>query len=149
MDPHARQRVLRLLHGTRDDMLLCRHVESWCHATSRTSEDYLDRIRRCAFNLRQNPTLGREVCIMSDEEASRGTPLELMEKSRLQRQERFHRMLQDKYESLDDVSFASIVKCRKCGSVDVRWDEKQTRSADEGCTLFCTCNQCKNRWVLK
>jgi DNA-directed RNA polymerase subunit M/transcription elongation factor TFIIS len=62
---------------------------------------------------------------------------------------RFHAMLQDKYDSLNDRTFTAIVKCRRCGSEEVTWEEKQTRSADEGATVFCSCSTCKNRWVMR
>ena len=58
-------------------------------------------------------------------------------------------MLQEKYDSLNDRTFQAIVRCRRCGSQDVTWEEKQTRSADEGASLYCTCAVCKNRWVIR
>ena len=58
-------------------------------------------------------------------------------------------MLQEKYDALNDKTFESIVRCRRCGSGEVTWEEKQTRSADEGATVFCACTVCKNRWVLR
>jgi DNA-directed RNA polymerase subunit M/transcription elongation factor TFIIS len=58
-------------------------------------------------------------------------------------------MLQEKYDALNDRKFQAIVRCRRCGSEEVTWDEKQTRSADEGATVFCACQTCKNRWVMR
>ena len=48
-------------------------------------------------------------------------------------------MLQEKYEALDDRAYDAIVRCRRCGSSDVAWEEKQTRSADEAMTLYVMC----------
>ena len=45
-----------------------------------------------------------------------------------------------------------LLKCNRCVksgmSSDVTWTTLQTRSADEGSTIFCTCNTCKHRWKL-
>mgnify|MGYP001997108189 CR=1 FL=1 len=86
------------------------------------------------------------VVALDDAEA---TTVGFMERDRLAKRERFEKMLADKYDSLNDESFQAIVKCQRCGSNEIRWEEKQTRSADEGAPVFCTCLACKNRWVLR
>jgi DNA-directed RNA polymerase subunit M/transcription elongation factor TFIIS len=40
-----------------------------------------------------------------------------------------------------------IFACTKCKSFDVDTEQKQTRSADEPMTIFCTCNVCGQRFV--
>lgn len=67
---------------------------------------------------------------------------------------------QYRYESLQNVltsSFTqqqrdqtqtSLVKCSKCGSKNVQWEAKQTRSADEGQTIFLQCRNCHVRWRM-
>jgi len=42
----------------------------------------------------------------------------------------------------------SGVRCKKCGSNDITHEFLQTRSADEGTTIFCTCTGCKKRWKM-
>ena len=42
----------------------------------------------------------------------------------------------------------SGVRCKKCGSNDITHEFLQTRSADEGTTIFCTCTACKKRWKM-
>ena len=39
----------------------------------------------------------------------------------------------------------SLIKCFRCGG-PVEWYEKQTRSADEAITQFCTCKKCGHKW---
>jgi hypothetical protein len=40
------------------------------------------------------------------------------------------------------------VRCSKCGSTDIQFEIGQTRSADEGSTVFCLCSQCHKRWRM-
>ena len=40
-----------------------------------------------------------------------------------------------------------IFACTRCKSFDVDTEQKQTRSADEPMTIFCTCNVCGQRFV--
>lgn len=39
----------------------------------------------------------------------------------------------------------TLIQCRKCKG-KVEWYEKQTRSADEAMTQFCTCLECGFKW---
>ena len=149
MQPARRQDALRLLHTARPDMRCALNTEALCHSVSNTIDDYWDNVRRSAFNLQSNPNIGAEVVISPDSVLTEGTLVGHIETERISREERFARMLQDKYEALDDITFQSVAKCRKCGSKDISWQEKQTRSADEGCTVFVTCNDCHHRWVIR
>ena len=99
--------------------------------------------------MRENEKVGREVVLSSDSSLSEGTIVGRIEEEGKARSLRFQQMLQDKYDALDSDKFEAIVKCRRCGSEEVSWEEKQTRSADEGATVFCVCIACKNRWVLR
>lgn len=40
------------------------------------------------------------------------------------------------------------VRCSKCGSTDIQIEIGQTRSADEGSTVFCLCLRCQKRWRM-
>lgn len=40
-----------------------------------------------------------------------------------------------------------IFSCTRCKSFDVDTEQKQTRSADEPMTIFCTCNVCGKRFI--
>jgi DNA-directed RNA polymerase subunit M/transcription elongation factor TFIIS len=43
----------------------------------------------------------------------------------------------------------SMLQCRRCPKqTEVVWCEVQTRSADEGGTIFCHCLKCNDRWRL-
>ena len=84
-----------------------------------------------------------------DDTLTRGTLVGRIREESRARAARFEQMLHEKYEALNDRDYQAIVRCRRCGSQEVSWEEKQTRSADEGATLFCACATCKNRWVLR
>jgi DNA-directed RNA polymerase subunit M/transcription elongation factor TFIIS len=47
-----------------------------------------------------------------------------------------------------EVSPDAGLRCKKCGSNDITHEFLQTRSADEGTTIFCTCTSCKKRWKM-
>lgn len=147
MLPSSRVRALSSIHVARPDV--AREVEALCHAASRTADEYWDRVRRAAFNLRENPRVGVEVVHAPDEALTDGTLAGRIAEEGKARRARFEQMLQEKYDALNDRNFQAIVRCRRCGSSEVAWDEKQTRSADEGATVFCLCRTCKNRWVLR
>ncbi len=46
----------------------------------------------------------------------------------------------------DDVE--GVVRCSRCKSSDIRWDQKQTRGADESMTIFFECKSCGKRWKM-
>ena len=47
-----------------------------------------------------------------------------------------------------DSGDSNTMVCRECGAGGVEWTTKQTRSADEGSTVFCHCPKCKARWKM-
>lgn len=151
MEPHKRCNALRALLKSRPEVALCRDVEAAIHAVSATEEDYTDLLLRACFNLRANlsETDPSAFVHASDAHLSKGTLLERIERESHAREERFRSMLKEKYDDLNDVTYEAIVRCRRCGSSEVSWEEKQTRSADEAATVFCVCDQCKNRWVMR
>lgn len=128
---------------------MCRDIEAYCHAHSASEFEYLDMIRRCAFNLEVNLSTGFDVVSDTDAQLAENTLAGRILAEATERERRFQAMLEEKYESLNDQTFTAIVRCRRCGCEEVTWEEKQTRSADEGATVFCSCTRCKNRWVMR
>ena len=152
MDSERRRKALKLLCSARptiDNYTLARETEALCHSMSSTEDVYWDKIFRARFNLAQNSSVNADVVLMSDEELAIGTIIGRIETERIIRDERFQQMLQDKYDALNDETFEPIVRCRRCGGQEVSWEEKQTRSADEGSTVYCVCTTCKHRWVMR
>lgn len=151
MLPSVRRQALCLLNDARPNAhMLTRNIEALAHSMSRTPYDYYDHIHRAAFNLHENPRItSLDIVCQADEELTEGTLLQRIERETQARSDRFQQMLQEKYDAINDRKFHAIVRCRRCGSEEVSWDEKQTRSADEAATLFCVCTKCKNRWVVR
>ena len=133
--------------------LFCREVEAHAHASNDTAMAYTDAIQRIACNLRYNPSLyewtPEALAVADDASLMRGGPAERREHERVERVHRFEAMLKEKYEALNDQQFRAIVRCRRCGSTEVTWEEKQTRSADEAASVFVVCAKCHLRWVMR
>lgn len=141
--------MLQFLYSIRSDFDFCRDIEARCMSCSTTRVEYESAVRHMAYNLWYNPDLNENVLYADDSHMTTNTLVGVMESEKRARQLRFERILQEKYDSLNDFQFRAIVKCRRCGSEEVTWEEKQTRSADEGCSLFCQCKSCFKRWVLR
>ena len=146
-----RKQVLKLLTKF-STFTKSRELEASIHSIVRNADEYTNKCQQIALNLKNNPKLQDkdfELIMLSDMEMSKGTILEDIENEAILRKQRFEQMLQEKYEMLNDKSFNTTLKCRRCGSSEVGWEQKQTRSADEASTIFCTCNKCKNRWRMQ
>jgi DNA-directed RNA polymerase subunit M/transcription elongation factor TFIIS len=55
---------------------------------------------------------------------------------------------------VDDMKLFNIkehmgIKCPKCKSRNTSYRMLQNRSADEGMTSICNCNECSHSWVMK
>ena len=144
-------RCLSAACASPDDDSLAREVEASCHAIAATEDEYVALLRRCAFELGSEGGVAKGTWLVrcTDEQARAGTTVGKKDRAEEERQRNFQDIVAAKISSLDDETFATIVKCAKCGSSDVVWDEKQTRSADEGATLFCSCKACGKRWILR
>ena len=46
----------------------------------------------------------------------------------------------------DDFGICSLFPCRYCKSDNTTYNTKQTRSADEGMSVFATCLDCSRTW---
>ena len=63
--------------------------------------------------------------------------------------ERGRAMLQEQAHGGDDEGAPDAgLRCQRCGSSDISVNLMQTRSADEGSTIYCTCAVCGKRWKM-
>lgn len=152
IEPQKRKTVIQLLKNFTADSLQSRDLESTIHGISTTLDEYIDKSQQIILNLKNNPSLvniGIDIVLYSDAQLAKGTIVECIEKESEERKKRFEQMLHEKYNLLNDKTFKETLKCRRCGSSEVQWEQKQTRSADEASTVFCSCNKCKNRWTMR
>lgn len=149
----ARKRSLDLLLSACSDFTVARATEATMHALATSRDDYTDRVVRMVHNLTQNPRLveqhGAALPFLTDTTMARGTIIEDVERETAMHQQRFNQMLQEKYDTINQETYRSTLKCRRCGSSEVTWQQKQTRGADESMTCFCTCTKCSNRWTMR
>ena len=114
---------------------------------------YLEHMRRLAFNLACNTALHSvapdHLVHMSDEDLASGTIVQRIQEEEQERMRSYSELLKEKYDNvLKAQSSETMLRCRKCGSSDISWNQKQTRGADEASTVFCSCLKCKKRWRL-
>jgi DNA-directed RNA polymerase subunit M/transcription elongation factor TFIIS len=81
---------------------------------------------------------------VTDEILTKGTLHEKWEKQFYAKQDLGREILAGKGK---DKITRGIFPCTRCKSYDVDTEQKQTRSADEPMTIFCTCNVCGQRFV--
>lgn len=149
MQNSTRQKSLKILNSCLD-ISLCRDIESSIHAFSKTEQEYIDNVLRVSFNVYSNPSVAHpDIVVMRDEDLLEGTLLEKIKHETKMRNDRYNKILQEKYDQINEKGYTAILKCRRCGSEEVSYDEKQTRGADEAATVFCFCQTCSNRWVMR
>ena len=147
-----RRNVLRMLCKISNDLETSRIIESAIHSVSRQEAEYIDKAQQLIFNIKQNPALIKnkeDILLLTDDQMAKNTVIEDIQHETELRKTRFEQMLQEKYDMVNDKSYNTTLKCRRCGSAEVSWEQKQTRSADEASTVFCTCNKCNNRWTMR
>ena len=66
-------------------------------------------------------------------------------KRRIEDMKNYNTLLERQFGDLE----SRTIQCRRCGPKSkVTWEIKQTRSADEGSTIFCVCLGCQTRWKM-
>lgn len=110
-------------------------------------------MKRLTFNGQVCPTLHMQytpsqLVALDSSTLAIGTPQEGLKDRRLARQQKFDTLC--KVFTADDPADKDVplMKCRKCKSEDLNFDQKQTRSADESMTVFVCCNRCDARWKM-
>lgn len=127
--------------------------ESIFIVTNGINDMYLYKCRNILFNITLNTDLlntnYNDLVHMSNECMKKSV---LVEREQQEKEEdaMFEKMLMRKVDlvkSRVDLKNAQL-SCRRCGSKEVEWTQKQTRGADEAMTVFCVCTNCKTRWRM-
>ena len=86
-----------------------------------------------------------------NDEQMRGPDLQKVMDDERQQYERSLKLLYDKVEegSVASMKQDAAITCKKCGSSEITMAMAQTRSADEGATVFFTCMRCNQKWKVQ
>ena len=138
-----------------------REAEASIHSSSYSASVYASQTRRAACNVHINgDNCTADLVLTPNEVLLRGTLIQRIRDTQEASKQRFEDMLRAKHDAVKKTSAADegggasssssgSLMCRRCGSMDVTWDVKQTRGSDEACTAFCVCSTCSNRWTIK
>jgi DNA-directed RNA polymerase subunit M/transcription elongation factor TFIIS len=131
-----------------------RQVEGAVYAAYHTDvTKYKAKVLQLDWNVQLRGDLSEYNChaltLVSDEEMARGTVVEQWWREHNYRLEQQRKMLyeESKFEEGEQVNFGSLI-CNRCHSRSISVQQQQIRSADEGMTVFCTCNKCNLRWRM-
>jgi len=145
---------------TQDEAFLLKEVllvqEKYCN----TSNVYYDKIKQIAFNLRKcggdnkrprimNKTIATTLVKYTDQDWLQLQP----EKEAPTTSSRALLRSLLSVDTLDDEGLAAnapLIICRDCGGSEVAFDSQQTRSIDEGATIFVFCLNpvCLKQWTI-
>ena len=116
--------------------------------------DNYDLLQKIAYNLQVNSAnlvnryTAAELVTLTDDMLAEHSSVALARKQRL--------AAHQEYDALVTMGFAetslteAYLKCRFCGHGGITFTTKQTRSADEGSTVFAACSnsKCQKRWKM-
>ena len=136
-------------------------IEEAIYRQSTTHEEYTASVIRFMLALTHNmarvmsligKTSADNVVGMDDNTILHGTGVVRAQHRFDDREHRFKSMLQEKFEELTDNAHhdqdEGLLQCKRCQSTNVMWDQRQTRSADEGMTIIAQCLACSNTWIM-
>ena len=84
-----------------------------------------------------------------DADLIRGSLLERVQQQMDSHEKLFRSMLQEKFEDMaEDTADNGLLQCKMCKSSNVVWDQIQTRSADEGMSIYAMCLKCQHKWRM-
>ena len=148
----------RALHLLCDSLPLhvARQVEQSVYAAWYQQQcDYSAKMVQLAYNLAVNGELllGKYAVdtlpFLTDEVMAEGTEVEKWSRMHEKKLADQQKMVYDeaKFEEGEQLNFSSLI-CNRCHSRSISIHQQQIRSADEGMTVFCTCNKCHIRWKM-
>ena len=147
-DLERRTRALRLFmkHVGDNAWQLEAATALYCESTE---TDYEAKVRQLAWNVQQAPDLLQRyspptLVHLDDATLAKGTPIEQWQRAHDDNMQYQYVLLHEEHK----IDAAGTLMCNRCHSHDVQVEQKQTRSADEGMTIFCECRKCGLRWKM-
>jgi len=117
--------------------------------------DYGAKVLQVAWNMHMNGDAllskhGPSALVLIDDATfAKGTEVQEWWDNHNDRLERQRQLLCDeaKFEEEEQPSHSELI-CNRCHSRSIEIQQQQTRGADEGMTVFCTCKKCGMRWKM-
>lgn len=135
---------------------VARDVEEHIHRVCDVQNtDYGAKVLQLAWNLRVNATKLLlehnldEIVLLDDAALANGTAADEWWREHHRRLDKQSKLLYEdaKFEEEEQSTHSELI-CSRCHSRSIGIQQQQTRSADEGMTVFCTCKQCGLRWKM-
>lgn len=100
--------------------------------------------------IRQSSYTPGEIASMPPNALLANTMTDQIQRQMDMHEHRFKEMLQERFEELEKNSDSTegLLQCGRCKSTNVIWEQRQTRSADEGMTIIAVCVKCSNKWRM-
>ena len=119
------------------------------HYSATSGAGYEAKVRQMAWNVKQSPVLlstytAKTLVYLDNATLARGTEVEAWHHTHNATMAYQHTLLHEEHK----VKHGGPIACNRCSSCDVEVQQKQTRSADEGMTVFCACRNCGLRWKM-
>jgi DNA-directed RNA polymerase subunit M/transcription elongation factor TFIIS len=156
VDVAHRVRALQLLHAS-TDLKAARQLEADVYKLSITHHlDYNAKMLQLSYNLKMNgPALLTKygssgvLPLLDDAVLAEGTDVAQWWSAHEARLERQRQLLceEAKFDEEEQSQSGSLI-CNRCHSRSIAVQQQQTRSADEGMTVYCTCRHCGLRWKM-
>ena len=119
-----------------------------------SSRDYRVRCLEIIRNLEMRPDLCQghspeDIFAQTPQSFRIGTPTDQIFKEMSARSIRYRNILQSGVSQIERLGTGeSLLMCRKCKGTHVTTEQRQTRSTDEGMSIFATCQTCKSKWKM-
>ena len=154
--PQRARAVVLLTDALRGDASVARTVEQHIFLITLLQQvDYSAKVMQLAWNLKMNADWllaaypVDTLVLLDDAVLAENTPVAAWHAQQEMRLKRQQQLLTEeaKFEEAETSTHGGLV-CNRCHSRSIAVQQQQTRSADEGMTVYCTCKQCGLRWKM-
>jgi DNA-directed RNA polymerase subunit M/transcription elongation factor TFIIS len=123
---------------------------------SKNPKERYQQIQKIAFNLKINSThlvstySPEDIVDLNDYMLAEKSPIETARKKIQEGQKQYHELTKEDFLKEQGFANSECIKCKYCQKHSLEFTTKQTRSADEGSTVFfmCTNFKCGKRWKM-
>jgi DNA-directed RNA polymerase subunit M/transcription elongation factor TFIIS len=135
--------------------VIARQLEETIYLVSvQQKVDYRKKVLEIAWNLEKNGVFllsryePRVIVYLDDQKLAENTDVADWWAEHNQRIRHQRSLLNEEAKFEETEQLSSGLTCNRCHSRLIDIQQQQTRSADEGMTVFCTCKKCGMRWKM-